>query len=328
MNTEGEYTATRAPHPELPKLTALTLASPAGVVATFVPEAGMVGSSLTRNGVELLGQRQGLTGYLTHGSTFGIPLLAPWANRLVAHTFDGVSFEPLGAPGGSVDENGLPIHGVLAGCDAWDVVQLESGPDDAVAVATLSFDPGLGGFKAFPFEHQLRIRLRLSAATLSISTTITATGSRRVPVCFGWHPYFAPPGAPRPLWRLHSPFTERLVLNELLCPTGAVATEQPKTTELGDPESGGVTLDTLFGNVAQGAVAWIEGADTRISLSYDEGYPFGVLFAPPDQDLVAIEPMTAPTDPLAGHFPIQVVAPGQSRTATFSITVSDVEPSS
>jgi len=50
--------------------------------ATFVPGAGMVCSSLRHDGAELLAQRNGVRAYAERGSTMGIPLLYPWANRL------------------------------------------------------------------------------------------------------------------------------------------------------------------------------------------------------------------------------------------------------
>lgn len=323
MTRSDPYAVTRYPHRDLSELTAITLTSQDGLAATFVPQAGMVGTSLTHHGEELLGLRDGLAAYVSHGQTFGIPLLAPWANRMVSRVFDGVECDTGSTPGVHLDGNGLPIHGLMAGCDAWRIVSTQVEPTAAVAVAALTFDSTVPGFPAFPFEHELRVELRLSESTLTISTQISATGIRPVPVCFGWHPYFAPPGADRSRWRLHSPFTQELVLDNRCCPTGSITVVEPRTVTLGDPAAGGVTLDNLFSDVAAGATAWIEGGRHRISLRYDSGYPYGVLFAPPDQDLVALEPMTAPTDPLAGHFPIRVVEPGQSQSATFSIVVTD-----
>src|SRR3954470_25079227 len=52
------------------------------LTATFVPQLGMIGASLTHQGEELLGQRNGLPAYEAKGSTMGIPLLHPWPNRL------------------------------------------------------------------------------------------------------------------------------------------------------------------------------------------------------------------------------------------------------
>lgn len=52
----------------------VTLRDPeSSVAAEFVPEAGMIGTSLTDAGVELLGQRRGLRAYLSEAKTMGIP---------------------------------------------------------------------------------------------------------------------------------------------------------------------------------------------------------------------------------------------------------------
>jgi aldose 1-epimerase len=50
--------------------------------ATFVPDAGMICSSLRHRGEELLAQNTGVLAYAQRGTTMGIPLLYPWANRL------------------------------------------------------------------------------------------------------------------------------------------------------------------------------------------------------------------------------------------------------
>ena len=63
------------------------------LVATYAPGIGMVCASLRHYGDELLGQRRGLEAYAESGSTFGIPLLHPWANRL-----SGWELEVLGRP--------------------------------------------------------------------------------------------------------------------------------------------------------------------------------------------------------------------------------------
>src|SRR6201998_3022289 len=103
----------------------VTLTDPSSpVVARFVAEAGMIGTSLTDSGVELLGQRRGLDAYVEAGKTMGIPILYPWANRLGANTYTAegktVTLTP-GENGVRPDPNGLPIHGVLAACPDWRV---------------------------------------------------------------------------------------------------------------------------------------------------------------------------------------------------------------
>lgn len=308
-----------------PDLQAVTLSSPDGLTATFVPGAGMVGASMTFEGEEFLGQRAGIGEYRKSGKTFGIPLLAPWANRMEASTFDGVELNLDGTPGVHADGNGIPIHGLLAGCSDWTVTRkeaVESGPNEgAWLVATLTFDSSRPEFPAFPFAHELTVSVHLKNRRLEVSTSIEPLGDAKVPIAFGWHPYFAPPGGDRQDWTLERPFTHHVLLDERCVPTGEVERVTVDVQVLGDPANGGVTYDDLYCDVPQGTKVWLEGGRMRITFDYVDGYPYGILYAPADAPLVAIEPMTAPTDPLAGHFPIRSVEPGDTFTATFAISV-------
>src|ERR1700747_457219 len=103
----------------------VTLTDPSSpVAAQFAPDAGMIGTSLTDSGVELLGQRRGLDAYIEAGKTMGIPILYPWANRLGDNTYTAESVTVRLAPGENgvrPDANGLPIHGVLAAYPGWRV---------------------------------------------------------------------------------------------------------------------------------------------------------------------------------------------------------------
>lgn len=320
------YQVSQAPHPDAPDLTAVTLASEDGkLTIMFVPGAGMVGSSMRSDGEEMLGQRGGLAAYRTTGKTFGIPLLAPWANRLVTRNFEDVELVTEGTPGVHNDANGLPIHGLLAGreftitrCEAVD-----SGADEgAWLVAELDFSSDRSEFPAFPFPHRIEVSVRVVHARVEIQTTIEATGDVRVPIAFGWHPYFAPPGADRQDWTLSRPFVHSVILDDWSVPTGEVERIPVSVDVLGDPQEGGLTYDNLFAEVPPGTRCFLAGGRHRITLTYDSGYPYAVLFAPADQALVAIEPMTAPTDPLSGNFEIRAVEPGAKFCAQFTIHVT------
>src|SRR3712207_971680 len=94
----------------------VTLRDPSSALtATFVPGAGMIGTSLADGDVEFLGQRRGLDAYVSAGKTMGIPILYPWANRLSGNDYEvdgaAVTLTP-GRDGVRADENGSPIHGI------------------------------------------------------------------------------------------------------------------------------------------------------------------------------------------------------------------------
>jgi aldose 1-epimerase len=284
------------------------------LTATFVPAAGMIGTSLADGADEFLGQRRGLDAYVADGKTMGIPILYPWANRLSANTYETdatvVTLTP-GTGGVRTDEHGSPIHGLLAAYPGWRV----STRTENSLTATLDFgaDPQL--LASFPFPHVLTQQVTLQARMLTIETTVEPTSAAAVPLCFGYHPYLTIPGVPRDDWRLTSPAMRRLPIDDRGIPNGEHADWSGGVQRLA-----GVTYDDGFDQVPGGAVFTLAGGDRRIDVRFEKGYPAAQLFAPPADDLVAVEPMAAPTDSLRrGTY--RSAAPGTSEAARFSITV-------
>jgi aldose 1-epimerase len=68
----------------------------------------------------------------------------------------------------------------------------------------------------------------------------------------------------------------------------------------------------------------LAGGGRRIEVSFAEGYPYAQVYAPADDDVVALEPMTAPTNALISGTDLRVLEPGEEYRATYSVTVSDV----
>jgi galactose mutarotase-like enzyme len=203
------------------QLPSIVLKDPSSAVtATFVPSAGMVCTSLSDGGVEILGQRRGLNAYMTTGKTMGIPILYPWANRLSANGYgvDGgaVTLTP-GVGGVRSDEHGLVIHGVLAAYPGWLVKQ--SADNKLTADLDYGGQPRL--LCSFPFPHVVTLDIALEDRALTIETTVTATTSASVPLCFGFHPYLTIPGVPRAEWKLETPPLRHLPVDNWGIPTGA-----------------------------------------------------------------------------------------------------------
>jgi len=281
----------------------------------------MVGVSLRDGDAELLGQRRGLRAYVRDGKTMGIPLLYPWANRLAADRIE-VGGEIVDLEASSLvgrDENGLPIHGLLAGWPGWRVEPIEPTKDpDAVAVsATLDFRADQQLMAAFPFPHRLRLEVGVSGRRLTVRTIVTANGPRAVPIAFGFHPYLRLPGVPREAWRIELPPMHRLELDGRGIPTGQSEPAPARSATLGS-----TALDDAFADVAPGAQLAVAAAGRRIVVGFDRGYPAAQVFAPATEDVICFEPMTAPTNALASGDRLRFVDPGETYVAQFSITVS------
>ncbi|MFL6104543.1 MAG: aldose 1-epimerase [Actinomycetes bacterium] len=284
--------------------------------ASFLPGLGLLGTSLRHRGEELLALPGGVEGY-RDGHVTGLPLLAPWANRLPGWRYRAagveVSLEGLDLP---TDPAGLPIHGTLTAHRGWRLERLAADADRAVLEAGLDYDwPEL--LAAFPFPHRLTVTFALQGASLAVTTTLAATGDRPVPVAFGWHPYLRLPGAPRAAWRLLLPSRTHLELDDRGLPTGKAADEPAEAAPVGER-----TFDDLYTLDADPAERrlGLEAAGRRLVVGYGDGYDHAQVFAPPGAEFVCLEPMTAPTAALAtGASPL--VAPGDSFSARFTIEV-------
>lgn len=302
----------------------LTLTNAGGTLtATFVPGAGMVGCSLRHRGAELLGQRGGLARYVARRSTMGISLLYPWANRLRRRRFAvagrQVVLDRDSAPV-SVDERGLPIHGLLAAARGWTVADHEPRGDGATLAARLDFGADAALLSAFPFPHEVELVATVRATTLTVVTTVRAGQDAPVPIAFGYHPYLRLPDVPRAEWQVEVPIREALPLDRRMLPTGERVAARVRGGALGAR-----TFDDAYVAPPGGAPFVLAGGGRRIELALDDGYGYAQVFAPAADAVIAFEPMTAPTDALvAGGPELAILAPGATYRAAFSVTVTDV----
>jgi aldose 1-epimerase len=268
----------------------------------------MTGVSLRLRGREFLALPGGLDA-LRAGHTAGLPLLAPWANRLggLRYRAAGVTVDLHGLSV-RTDDVGLPIHGLLVGRAGWTVTRREA----KGAVARLAASVDVDG-PAFPFPHRIDVAIAAHDDRLVVDTTVVPTGRRRVPVAFGWHPYLRVPGAPRARWRLRLPARRHLALDGRGIPTGPSDTEPASTVPVGQR-----TFDDLYALGRGRRLAFESDDGTGIELRAGPTYPYAQVWVPPGKPYGALEPMTAPTDAL-GRGEASLVAPGDAFTARFEL---------
>jgi len=290
--------------------------------AEFVPAAAMLCCSLRHRGEELLAQNAGVIAYARSGKTMGIPLLYPWANRLAGFDYSvaGRSVRVPHDPGRiKLDDNGLPIHGVIGGRQVWEVVN-EGEDDRSSLLARLNWSesqPEL--FEVFPFRHELHYRARLRGARLEIELTVHAAGEDAVPLSFGFHPYLSPAADGRERWQVELPAMRSLALDADQIPTGASQALDAQSFVLDGRE-----LDEGFDHVQEPARFSVSGAGRRIELTSLRGYPCAQVYAPAGGQFICFEPMTAPVNALRSGSGLRLLAPGERFTTGFSVEVSDL----
>jgi len=271
---------------------------------------------LKRRGVELLRRVEGLEASAAKGSTAGIPLLHPWANRLSGLSYRAagrdVTLDPA-SPLLRFDASGLPIHGVPWSRLAWEVTAASA---DRMT-ARLDWDRH-ELLAVFPFPHRLDMTVSLDPGGLTIETTLTAGAEGPVPVAFGFHPYAGIPGRPRDEWRLELPAMRRLALDARGIPTGGEEAFGALESPLAER-----AFDDGFALASQPARLSISGGGLRIAVGFLSGFPFAQVYAPPGDDFIALEPMTAPTDALTSGRGLRLVEAGGRFDASFRVGVEE-----
>jgi aldose 1-epimerase len=247
----------------------------------------------------------------------GIPLMAPWANRLDETSFyaNGTRY-PFDMELGNV-RGPVPIHGFMSRTDQWQVVEAHHDGHAAWVTSRLEAFRQPAWMKQWPFAHTIEMTYRLSDGELEVRTTITNHAAEPMPVAIGYHPYFQLTDSTREEWTITVPARTRWLLSAEKLPTGVT---EP-TDGFFDDFSGALkdyNLDDVFtGLVRDGrgrATATLKGRRQRIDVSQGPGYRALVVYSPnpantgrgsqipagrPSQEAPAPPASRAPANPLA-----------------------------
>jgi galactose mutarotase-like enzyme len=264
--------------------------------------------------VEFLRRVEDLEAAAARGSSAGIPLLYPWANRLAEPRYRVLGKEIVldqSSPLLHFDEHGLPMHGVPWPLLSWLVT--EARQDFLAARLEWSSSDMLA---VFPFHHRVELAATLCPESLTLETTVVANSEGPVPVSFGFHPYFGFPEPSRSKWRLELPAMRKLVVDERGIPIGE---EEPFGGF--DAELGENSFDDGFALPEEQTTFSVIGATCKVSVELLAGYRHAQVFAPKDKDYIALEPMTAPTSALTSGRGLRFVSPGGRFQAVFRIRI-------
>jgi aldose 1-epimerase len=282
--------------------------------AVFLPDHGMLGASLRYKGVEILRRVEDLEAAAARGSSAGIPLLYPWANRLAESRYRVLGQEVVldkSSPLLHFDEHGLPMHGVPWPLLRWLVTEARQ---EFITAQLDWFSSDL--LALFPFRHRVELVATLRPDGLTLETTVVASSEGPVPVSFGFHPYFGFSELSRANWYLKLPAMRKLVLDGRGIPTGDEERFAGFNDELGES-----SFDDGFALMDEQTTFAVAGAACKVSLELLAGYRYAQVFAPKDKDYIALEPMTAPANALGNGRGLRFVAPGERFRAAFRIHI-------
>ncbi len=274
----------------------IRLSDPAhGIEVSICPSIGNIAYDMRVNGNPILMSPPSLGNWKQKPSQAGIPLLAPWANRLDADAYWANGKRYLLNPDVvdlRRDNNGLPIHGLLLFASAWEVARLHADEQGAEVTSRLEFWKHPKWMAQFPFAHTIQMTHRLYGGTLEVRTTIENHSTDAMPLVIGFHPWYQIPGAPRDGWKVHLPVREHYMLSQKVIPTG-----ETKPLDLPDPTPlAGRQLDDVFGGVDPNGEFLLEANGRKVSVRFGPKFPIAIVYAPNTRDVVCFEPMTGLTD--------------------------------
>jgi aldose 1-epimerase len=303
-----------------------------GIEVSILPSVGNIASAMNIHGKNILYFPEvKLADFQKKPMQTGVPLLAPWANRMDDTGFwaNGKKYN-FDMTTGDIrkDNHGLPIHGLLSG-SIWDVTRVTADAKSASVTSRFDFWKRPDLMAQWPFAHSYEMTYTLSEGALEVRTTVSNLSAEPMPVAVGFHPYYRIPDVPRDEWMLHMPARSWVVADDRRIPTGEL-----KPVDFPDPlPLRNRTLDDGFTDLqrdARGlALFSIQSGDKSIDLLFGPKYPVAVVWEPaipPGQAgaFVCIEPMAGVTNAInlnhAGKYSgLQMIPAGGTWTESFWI---------
>ena len=214
----------------------------------------------------------------------GIPLLAPFANRLDEPAFyaNGKKYNfdmELGNVRGPI-----PIHGYLSGAKDWKMVEAKADGNAAWVTNQLDFYRNPQWMQQFPFAHTLTMTYRLQDGVLEVRTRIENVSIEPMPVAIGFHPYFQLTDSTREDWTLSIGAKTHWLLAENKIPTGETEPIEKMFSDRHAVPLKDFDLDDVYGDLerdAQGrAVVSVKGKGQQLDVILGPNYKSIVLYSP------------------------------------------------
>ncbi len=233
------------------------------------------------------------------GAGNGTPILFPYPNRVRGgvYQFGGKTYHL------PVNLGPNAIHGFALDA-AWDVIDQKATNTEASLVGRyqLSKDSPKA-ISNWPSDAILEVGYALSGRKLTMTIRVSNPTAEELPYGFGIHPYFRLPfdtDGDAAATRVILPASKYWVLEEFL-PTGEIRPVDSRLDfRVGQPRKGLKLDDVLTGLDFQGdrAVARLvdDNLKAEFRLGFDRGFRELVVYTPPRDGIISLEPYTQTTD--------------------------------
>ncbi len=241
-------------------------------------------------------------------------LLSPWVNRVRNgnYSFEGRNYQlPIN------EENlGNAIHGLLARKPFS--YQIEG----SKAIVRFEYQ---AEEKAYPFPFETTLTYEFDANNVfHMQFEAKNTGDGNMPFACGWHPYFKLPEGELAEWNIRFDSLSKFHSDSQMIPLREEPYDASHGVNLGEE-----TLDNVFRlkPMDKHQTVFESGQSTLIIEQSSIDFPFLVVFAPENENCLAIEPMTANTDAFNTGDGLRILAPGETFLSTVKIWFSKADNS-
>ena len=253
-------------------------------VVSIITSVGNMAYEMRVNGHNILRfPYASIDDYRARPARVGIPLLAPWGNRLDEQAFyaNGKRYA-FDMQSGNIT-GAIPIHGFMSLTDRWQIVELKHDGTAAWLTSRLDVYKQPAWMKQWPFAHTIEMTYRLQAGVLEVRTKVVNLSAEPMPVALGYHPWLQLTDSPRGEWTITVPARTRWLLSHQKVPTGVTEPTDTFFTNF----SGALkdyNIDDVFTDLvrdAQGRVTTtVKGRSQQIELTQGPNFKALIVYSP------------------------------------------------
>jgi aldose 1-epimerase len=236
-------------------------------------------------------------------------ILFPFANRIKdgKYTFNTIKYN---LRCNEIEKNNA-IHGLVYN-KPFDVIDSVSTQD--YAAVTLNYKHE-GNTEGFPFEFNLELTYQLNKNGLILTVKAFNNDKSSFPFNIGWHPYFYSKNLDNSTLNFKSDTKYVYDNQQIISGTTALDIEMPF-------ELKGVSLDTGYPLKTNEIQFTTPEYDMNIRTTSKEN--FLQLYTPDSQNVIAIEPMTGPTDNFNNKIGLQTLQPNETYLVKWSLVIAPI----
>ncbi len=241
-------------------------------------------------------------------------VLFPFPNRTDRGIFEFQNRDyrfPLNEP-----ENNNAIHGFLRN-EAFRVSSTNVEPDGA-EISLIHESKGKPYFP-FPFHFMVRYKWKLDGF-FEVNFSVMNTGEGPFPFGLGWHPYFDVRTSRLEDVTVYLPELKEFSLNERFLPTGGTKVIKKQRWR---PQNR--FFNATYQVLSTPKSYMIEADKLTVRITTSENLSFLQLYTPPDEGVLALEPMSCCVNALNNHIGLKTLKAGECFKSKVAIAIRGIQ---